>query len=351
MSSRHEGVTRRGFLTLTGRGILGGMAALGLPGRLRGQTTRAAPARVAFTHGDSRAANIFEALKRIEGDIRRGLTRRKRVLIKPNVVSTTIPLTATHADCIEAILDFLQPLVKEEIVIAESSASGPAMEGFDNYGYLRLQKKYRVSFVDLDREPAVVKYLIDERYRPQPVRFSQMLLDPDFYVISPVRMKTHDRAVVTLSLKNLAVGAVIKDSTYRWRSDSRGRNDKWVVHGGPANQAIHYNLFALARIRHPDLSVIDGFEGMEHNGPINGTPVDHRVAVASTDWLAADRTAVELMGFDFAKVGYLTFCAKAGMGEADPVGIDILGDRLADYVRAYRPHDRIEEQYRWMAGG
>lgn len=67
---------------------------------------------------------------------------------------------------------------------------------------------------------------------------------------------------------------------------------------------------------HPDLSVIDGFEGMEHNGPVGGKPVDHKVAVVSTDWLAADRVATELMGFDFNKVGYLSFSAKAGLERA-----------------------------------
>jgi uncharacterized protein (DUF362 family) len=350
MTGGGHGVTRRGFLAGAGRGIVGGAVMLGLPRWLGAQSTQPAPARVAFTHGDSRTANIFEALRRIEADVRRSLAKKKRVLIKPNVVSTTIPLTATHVDCLEGILEFLRPLVKDEIIIAESSASGPATEGFDNYGYLRLQKKYNVRFVDLDGEPVVIKHMIDERYRPQPVRVSRMLLDPDLYVISPVRMKTHDRAVVTLSLKNLAVGAVIKDMTYRWRNDSRGKNDKWLVHGGRANEAINYNLFALARMLRPDLSVIDGFQGMEHNGPIQGTPVDHKVAVASTNWLAADRTAVELMGFEFAKIGYLSFCAKAGMGESDLRRIDVLGGRLADYVRKYRPHDKIEEQYKWMAG-
>jgi uncharacterized protein (DUF362 family) len=45
----------------------------------------------------------------------------------------------------------------------------------------------------------------------------------------------------------------------------------------------------------------------------NGTPVDHRVCVASTDWLAADRVGIELMGIDFANVGYLNYCAQSNM--------------------------------------
>ena len=38
-------------------------------------------------------------------------------------------------------------------------------------------------------------------------------------------------------------------------------------------------------------SVIDGFEGMEGNGPKSGTPVASRIALASTDYVAVDRVA------------------------------------------------------------
>ena len=49
---------------------------------------------------------------------------------------------------------------------------------------------------------------------------------------------------------------------------------------------------------------------MEGDGPVSGTPVNSRVCVVSPDWLAADRVAVELMGIDFAKVGYSTIAPK-----------------------------------------
>jgi uncharacterized protein (DUF362 family) len=99
---------------------------------------------------------------------------------------------------------------------------------------------------------------------------------------------------------------------------------------------------------HPDLAVIDGFEGMEGNGPVGGTPVEHRVCVVSQDWLAADRVGVELMGIDFAKVGYLNYCAQAGLGEADLRRITILGEPIARHVRSYKLHDNLDQQLIWM---
>ena len=93
--------------------------------------------------------------------------------------------------------------------------------------------------------------------------------------------------------------------------------------------------------------MIDGFEGMEGNGPTRGTPVDHRVCVVGRDWLAADRVAVELMGIDFAKIGYLNFCADAGLGQADLKKIEVLGEPIVRHVKQYRLADSIEKQLIW----
>ncbi|HOB73517.1 MAG TPA: DUF362 domain-containing protein [Phycisphaerae bacterium] len=351
--SRLDHMTRRGFLAAAGGIAAAGPLKLATPLFAQSPAVApagAAPSRVALVQGESRPAIIFDALKRIEADIRRGLAGKKRIIIKPNMVVTTNQLAATHADCIEGMLEYFSSLFKGEILIAESSANGPAGEGYDHYKYVAVADKYKARLVDLDHEPVVTEHIVNERYRPTPLRLCKMLMDPEAYVVSAAMLKTHDRAVVTLSLKNLVVGAIGKDPGFRWGKGSKGVSDKHLVHGGRKNEGIHYNLFSLARRLRPDLAVLDGFQGMEGNGPVNGTPVDHRVAVASTDWLAADRVGVELMGFDFAKVGYLTFCAKAGMGQADLEKLEILGEKVAQLARKYRPHDTIEQQYKWMEG-
>jgi uncharacterized protein (DUF362 family) len=158
-------------------------------------------------------------------------------------------------------------------------------------------------------------------------------------------MKTHDRVIVTLSLKNVVVGAPIKDEgfTFDKRSREGAISDKAVVHGG-GFRGINYNLYNLAPRLHPHLSVIDGFEGMEGNGPNDGTPVDHRVCVAGTDWLAADRVAVELMGVDFSKIAYLNYCAQTQQGVADLKRIEIVGESINSHIRKYKLSDNIDKQ-------
>ncbi len=340
--TRNDTLSRRSFLTHSLTGITAGTL---LMRAAHAQTPRT---RVSLTYGDSRAQNVHDALKLIEPQIRDGLAKKKSIVIKPNLVNIDNQLTATHVDCLEGILEFLKPLAQDEIIITESPANGPAAEGYGNYGYYRLKNKYRVRFLDLDAQPFGTEYLVDERHHVIPVRFSKLIIDPTIYLISTAPMKTHDRAIVTLGLKNIAAGAIIKDPGFRWGPGSKGTTDKHLIHGGPQNQGIHFNLFTLAQRAAPHLTVLDGFQSMEHNGPVAGTPVDHKIALAGTDWLAVDRLGAELMGFDHAKIGYLVYCAKAGMGQADKSRIELLGERLEDHIRHYQPHDTIELQYKWM---
>jgi uncharacterized protein (DUF362 family) len=343
--------SRRSFLKTS---VLG-LAALGLPrwnvGAVTVTPTLAGDSTaVALTTGGQRADLAYRALTPFGAEIRRAIGN-KRVILKPNNVSIDTPLSATHAETIEGILEFLKSIDKlGNAIIAESAASGPTLDGFANYQYPGLASRYPVKLVDLDQEPIEAVHVFDERdFRPHPVRMSSALLDPNSYVISVARMKTHDRVVATLSLKNIILGAPIKDLGFRWGRDRKAgtQNDKPIVHGS-GFRGLNYNLFALAQRMAPDLAVIDGFEGMEGNGPVGGTRVEHRVCVASTDWLAADRVAVELMGIDYAKVGYLNYCGKAGLGEDDLSRIEVLGEPIARHIKAYRLSDNIDKQLVWM---
>lgn len=344
--------TRRDFIRSS---VVGGLAALA-GHRLAGVEAMAAPApravgaRVALMHGEDRAAIAFNALRPFADEVRKAIGNR-RVVIKPNNVATEVQLCATHAGCLEGILEFLKSIGRREnIVIAESAANGPTFEGFENYKYTNLANRYRVKLVDLDRDAVEVVHVFDEKdFRPHGVRMSKLLLDPDSYVISAAKMKTHDRIVATLSLKNIVFGAPIKDAGFRWgkKGPPGVVNDKPIAHGS-GFRALNYNLFDLARRLGPDLAVIDGYDGMQGNGPVGGTLVEHRVCVASTDWLAADRVGVELMGIDFAKIGYLNYCWRGGLGEADLGKIEVLGARVADHVKSYKLSNNIEKQLVWM---
>jgi len=118
---------------------------------------------------------------------------------------------------------------------------------------------------------------------------------PKHFIISAAKLKTHDLVGITLSLKNVVVGSALKDAA---TGHERQTRHPW------RGLCINYNLFALSAKLHPHLAVIDGYEGMEGTGPVNGTPIAQKVCVASLDLAAADRVGAELMGVDFSKIGY-----------------------------------------------
>jgi uncharacterized protein (DUF362 family) len=87
---------------------------------------------------------------------------------------------------------------------------------------------------------------------------------------------------------------------------------------------------------------------MEGNGPISGTPVDHKIAMASFDSVAIDSMAARLMGIPLENVGYLNYCAAAGLGNVDREKIDIIGGKDPDKsVITYKLSNNIKTQLEW----
>jgi uncharacterized protein (DUF362 family) len=301
---------------------------------------------VAVISGEQRRKIVHDALVAIEDDIRPVLKRKKYVVIKPNNVSTVNPLAATNADTLRGILDFLEPRFKGPVVIAESSA-GDTLEAYENFKYTALPKEYRraeLKLVDLNREAKYeVMPLLSPDLHVQPVRLAARLLDPDAFVICAAIMKTHNTVVATLSIKNMVLGAPLHYAP----SDSTKWNDKRKYHGGV--RQTHYNMYLTAQKMKPfwGATVIDGFEGMEGNGPSSGTPVPSRIAIASTDYVAADRVALEAMSIDPSWVGYLIYCGQVGLGQYDLSKINVQGAKLSDVKRPYRMHRDIERELEW----
>jgi uncharacterized protein (DUF362 family) len=299
-------------------------------------------AKVALIKGNDRRDNTFQALKKIEDQVISAIGNKK-VMIKPNFVSTDIPLCATHVDAVRGILDFLKPHVKQQIVIAESPAGGSAMTGFQNYNYMPLEKEYNCKLVNLNEQPFEYRYVVGQGNAPSPVRIISHFLDPETYIISAAKMKTHDRCVTTLSLKNILMAAPICDS----KGSDKGKMH-YVARGtseAARDTILHFNLFQLAQQVYPDLGVIDGFEAMEGEGPTRGTPVDARLALAGTDCLALDCLTTKLMGFDPGPISYLAYMGKAGMGQTDLSKIEVVGTPAEQCQYHFKVSRRVADAY------
>jgi len=322
--------------------------------------------RVALIKGNDRHDNITQALALIEDGI--DLGDKKRILIKPNFVSTRRQLAATHVEAVRAVLDWLRPRYDGPITIGEGAAVSDTFDGYRNFGYLDLAEEYNVRFVDLNQDQWVPVQVYDRRLRPMAVRVARTTLESDFR-ISVGPPKTHDAVIVTLSLKNMVVGSLIRgrggglvemlvqllpdrltSSALAEKMKSHlskvNRSDKFALHQG--YHGLNLNLYTLAKVIAPHLSVIDGFVGMEGSGPSGGDPVDLRVAIASADFLAADTVATRLMGFDPDEIGYLHYCKLGGLGVGDLNDIVIVGNAtIEECQQRFKPHPTYREQLQW----
>lgn len=305
-----------------------------------------AKSSVSLVHGDDRRKNITAALQAIDDQIASRLKRSKSVVIKPNLVSTNRQLAATHADALRGILDYLEPRWRGPVVIAESSA-GDTFTGYDNFKYAPLTNEYRrmkVTLVDLNEEALFETiHILNGDLHPQPVRLAARLLDPDAFVISAGILKTHNVVVATMSVKNMTLGAPLhnKKGETRW-------NDKRVYHGGV--RQTHYGIVRTAERMKANwgVAVIDGYEGMEGNGPSSGVPVDSRVAIASSDFVAADRVGVECMGINAEWPAYLNWCGDMGVGRYDLSQIDVRGESIERMRKPYQMHGDLDRELQWM---
>lgn len=344
---------RRRFLKRLSAGAAGlALGSLAKTGDASAKLFGSDKSEVSFLAGKDRREMVSKALKPFEKEVEKAI-RGKRVVIKANagLAKPEYARCSSHADQLRGILDFLKPLYDREIIITEGTAGVEcsAFIGFENYGYLPLEKEYKVKLVDANDAPFTLRWIYAGRRHPEPINIINLFTDPDVFLISAARMKTHNAVVGTYSLKNCAMGAPV--CHFRDKSMAQ-RNEKSKMHGGAGSSGgreLSYNLFLVAQMGvQPDLAVIDGVETIEGDGPWDGAVVEHGVALASMDFVAADRMASELMGIDPKYMKYLDWCGQAGMGNFDLDKIKVNGPDWKKHVIKYKMNKNFDWQVAWI---
>jgi uncharacterized protein (DUF362 family) len=349
---------------------------------------------VAVVRGQKRRDAVAAALGLIADDVRGRV--RPEVLIKPNLVSHRRQLASTHADTLSATLDAVLKLGARRVVVAEGATDAPA--GFERFSYHNEAPFRPIRFVDLNREENnwVPMELTTVEGAKQVARVSRSVVDSPCRVSLAVA-KTHVTSVVTLSLKNMLSSIHSSDRVMmhgnagggngysgwkRWaveflKGDNlavdlvtrlighvRNERNVWRTTSSQAGrsleslsaaelaflktvEAMNHNLVALARKTKPHIAVVDGFMGMQGEGPRHGTAVPLGTIIAGTDAVAVDAVSAAVMGFDPAEIGYLAYAHAAGLGVADLDRITVIGDPIASVARRFVPHSNFAVQRHW----
>jgi uncharacterized protein (DUF362 family) len=360
MSDLFRNISRRTFFGASGLAIAG----IGLPGcaaraNYRVNSPGAGKSQsidgksvVSINKNSDRRKATYDSLKPLQDDVSKAIGQ-KQVIIKVNAGFPTEDhrIHSTYPDQVRGILDFLGDFYEGNIWISEgvgSSKTGDMMDGYELYGILPIQKEYKsIKLVDANRTPATKKWIHQFNASPMPISIINMYFEQDKYIISAARFKTHNAVVGTYSLKNIVMGSPL--GSFDGKTSEKGK-----MHGGNAGndgsgQELSYNLFRLAlQGVYPDLAVVDGVTGIEGDGPWDGTPVEHNLSIASTDFVACDRVCTELMGIDPFYMKYLEWCGDAGLGNWNMNNIRTVGANVGDNIIKYKLNKNFETQISWI---
>jgi uncharacterized protein (DUF362 family) len=313
---------------------------------------------VSLIKGENRRKNIYDALVAIDDQIRPALKAKKYIFLKPNgIQSAERMLAATQADAVRGIFDYLAPRFKGPVVFGDTGED-PGKVGFARFGwdkvfaeYKSMDLKFEIPNEEQSRWGLV--HGIDYDMHLIPIRLGSRFVDPDAFVISAAILKTHNFVVATMTVKNIVVAAALSPPpgtapTPGQPAWMNAKSEKRKFHVGV--RAGNYNMYMATQRMLPTnwgVGVVDGFEGMEGNGPSQGTPVAHRIALASTDFLAVDRVGLECMGIDASWPGYLNYAYQAGLGQYDLTKIDVVGAKIAEVQKKYRLHADTDIMLEW----
>jgi uncharacterized protein (DUF362 family) len=240
--------------------------------------------------------------------------RGLKVVLKPNLVEfdAEAPIN-THPLVVHAALEAFRAAGAADVRIAEGPGHRRVtLDLADSAGYFGIIPRFEELFADLNLDDVSRVSIQRPVSKLHSVYLPNTILGCDLLVSLP-KLKTHHWVGATLSMKNLF--GIVPGGVYGW--------PKNVLHWAGINECIA-DIYRLAP---RSFAIVDGVDGMEGNGPIQGTRKRAGVLVAGGDLPSVDATCCRIMGLDPAKVPYLGIAVPPGrLAEsairqlADPVG-------------------------------
>lgn len=272
---------------------------------------------------------------------------------------TGIERLKTKYDIPVSILD-LRPLVCKDLAFYGKKDLMSAQEG-DPSGQIQINLGKDSLLYGLD--PTRFRGVFDEREdtvaahtgERQLYTFARSIYDADVYISIP-KLKTHQKVGATLNLKGLVGTVSDKNQLVHWQvgypaiggdeypdrqTYEKGLAAK-VKHRGawPGNDTIWrmvcdlYQGFQTRERRY--FSVVDGIVAGEGQGPFCPTSKNANTLIAGDNLLAVDCAAVRYMGFDPARIRYLSHFLNIHYEDVTLDGISVIenGQKVEDFFRS-----------------
>ncbi|TWT82417.1 hypothetical protein CA13_38800 [Planctomycetes bacterium CA13] len=257
--------------------------------------------------------------------------RGKRVLLKPNLVepSRLSPHMTTHPTMIQAAVEVFREWNAEVTVGEGPGHVRDTEQALIESGVMEALGDVRMSFEDLNYQEIRAVKNVGKACRLSSFYFPRAVIEADLVVSMP-KMKTHHWMGMTGAMKNMY--GVIPGIKYGW----------------PKN-VLHYNgipetVFDINASVGRRITIVDGIDCMEGDGPILGTPKPMGLVLVGTNLTAVDATMARLMDILPNRIPYLALAADR-LGPIDETRIIQRGENwqpLADpFMILDRNHLRV----------
>ncbi|MCX6747084.1 MAG: DUF362 domain-containing protein [Candidatus Pacearchaeota archaeon] len=227
------------------------------------------------------------------------IPKRKKVLIKPNVVGffdKNQEAITTHPSIIEAICKILKKN-KNEIFIGDSSFTNPEI-AFKKSGIEEVAKKYgKLIIFEQDK---IIKVKDKDAKVLKRFHLPKIIKQADLIINVP-KLKTHQLTKYTGAIKNL-YGCI-----------PGGMKQKLHMEAGNAKKFSKLLVDIYQNIR-PKVNIMDGVVGMEGKGPTSGKPKKAGYILASKNTISLDVACVKLMGYKPKKILAIKEAIKRKLG-------------------------------------
>ena len=268
---------------------------------------------VAVVKGERGHAPVFKALNLI--DYKKALAGYDKVLIKVNFITDKTWDTGATTDpiVVEAIIKKLEALPVKVYVVESDATITNADKAFEATGMKDMCRRNGIEWLNLRYVQDKVTLEIPDGEALKNVTMPRLVTESA--VISAAKLKTHVNTTVTLGMKNMF--GLLPDKF----------KGKYHLKG------ISKVVVDINTVLHPAVTVIDGFVGMEGQGPIDGTPVQMNLIIAGTDPVATDATAARAMGFNPHEIKHIHKAFEKGLGQIDA---QVVGEKLDTVTRAFK---------------
>lgn len=272
---------------------------------------------VSITHNDDESKAILEGLELIHA--KKILSKEDTIVLIPNWVNPEKPHPSSGitvgTNSLRTVIRFIKDLTPKRFVIATGSGGGDTLDVMKKVGYEEIIKDEQIEFIDFNTGPyddLTINHKIIKKLKVNKI------INEKTKIISFTQLKQHEEAVMSASIKNVALSI---PSTQE--------------HGTPKkNLGIHDDLHGfimhMAQNIKIDLSIVSGNPAMVGTGPSKGAPYHTGLVICGNNPLSTDTVCARLLGFKPQAIAYLYKLKQIGMSETEIKKINIKGLKLRD---------------------